>query len=484
MLIKNSLIFAGTTLVKGVCAFLVIAAFTRLLSPAEYGQYIILFSVMIFVDAFAFQSVRHCVIRHVTSDRRDSDEGYMKSVMQVYAALGAVCISVPVILSAFGLTAFTDNALLFALLGVLILAEALSRLIIDMGRIRNNYDVFVVVNIAKPLLSLAIGAGLIVMGQGVAGAIYGMLIGTVLSIVYGLARSTDVRLPSFRTLDRDVLMGMAAFGLPLVVTFFIQSGMDLSNRFLLQGLIGDEIVGLYSAAQDVPSKLLNLVILGVHIAAYPLAVKALEDGGVEACRKQLEKNFLLLMGVSLPSVVGMVVLTPYMANIFVGEAFRPFMLQYFGVFVVLAFVNAIVQYYLLLAFNLSKTNKKLIMPFLLSFLVMVGVGLLLIPAYQADGAIWAAICGYGVLFVSAFLAGRRVFALPFPVKDTLKILAATAIMAAAVHFIGSYDVAGHNLAFLALAVTIGGLVYAACIAAMDVAEIRSQAIRLWIKTRA
>ncbi len=472
MLIKNSFIFALTTLAKGVFTFAVIAAYTRLLSPVEYGEYIIILSVILFVDAFAFQSVRHCLIRHITSDVREGDLAYMGNAMVLYAGLGALAIILPLLGVALGLIESDESVIIYALLGVLILAEAVSNLIIDVSRIRNHYAVFVIVNIAKPLLSLALGTFLILQGWGVQGAIYGILGGTVLCGIYGAVKSRDISFWPFKYYDPKIIAALFAFGAPLALTFFIQSGMALSSRFLLEGLADTELVGLFSAAQDVPNKLLNLVILGVHIAAYPLAVKAMEDGGEAACREQLKSNFLLLIGIALPSVVGMVMLKAPLANIFVGEAFRPFMLEYFTAFAALAFVNAIIQYYLLLAFNLSKQNQKLIVPFAVSFFLMVGIGFLAIPEYKAAGAIFAAFVAYGFLFIATLWRGRAVFALPLPVLETSKIVAATACMAVAVFFMGKIGFTSESILGFIASIAVGGGVYAGAIVALNVSGIR------------
>jgi len=479
MLVKNSIIYGGTTVIKGATSFLRIAIFTRLLNPAEYGDFAVVMALVAFIDAFAFLWIRQAVMRHITHEHTDQDYTYFTNALIIYGGLSCLCLLISLLMTALGILNMNGLTLVFELVGILVVTEAFSNLAILMARIRLHYHLFLSLNVIKPILSLIVGALLIQAGLGTSGALYGLLAGFTLSCIIG-----GYFIPDFKHIARALyspkaIRAICTFGLPLIIVFSLQSAVRVTDRLLLDTIIGGDITGLYAAAQDIPFRLLNIIALAVHLAAYPLAVNAFDHKGKEACRTQLRTNFIFLFGIMCPAIIGMAVLAPGMAYIFVGEAFRPFAIQYFVFFTIISFLNCFVQYYFVLPFHLTKKTKSLIIPSLCGFVVNLIISYFGIRYWGVAGAITGSFLAYATVFAAVFIMGRNIFHLPIPWRATTEIILASSAMGAFVHYLNS----GENIIMFCFSVLSGALLYAALILSFNTEGIRNRVHKL-LKERA
>lgn len=471
MLVKNSLIYGATAALSGLFAFLVIAVYTRMLSPGEYGHYSVAVAIITFTDAFVFLWVRQSILRHVKPRHHKDDAAYLANAFLLYSGLAAACILLaPVAMKLWSLHDPSTPSFLY-ILGLLSAAEAASNLVILLARVRLRHNAFFILTVLKPGLTLGLGVILVKMGYGVAGALYGMLASLIICIAVGTSGNKEIRHPHLELKSRAIINDILAFGLPLVLALSIQSAIRITDIMLIGAMLGLSATGLYAAAQDLPSKILMLLMSSIHLAAYPLAAQALDHEGVEACRTQLRSNFTLLVGLSLPAAVGLAVLSPLFAHYFVGPEFRGFVGRNMGWFVAISFMNSIVQYYFILAFNLSRKNKSIMLPFIGAWLVNLAVGYVGIRMMGIMGAAVGSFTAYAFLLTVVVAMSRRVFPLPIPWKNLFHITVASLAMACVVFFFE------HQTAYplqLVVCIFVGALTYAGVLYGFNTAHVREE----------
>lgn len=471
MLVKNSLIFGFTTLLKGFCSFLLIAVYTRLLNPSEYGDYIIIMSIVMFVDAFVFQPLRSAVIRHISHEQRSGDMAYISNCMIIHTALSLAAVLVSFLFFRMGFIDIHAHRLMYELLGLMVVCEAFSNFAVALARMRLEYRLFVALSVLKPVLTLLAGVALIYMGWGFSGAVLGFLLGLAICCLWGGLGLRDLAKLRLSYFDPAIARDIIAFSWPLVIMYMFQSGLLAVDRFMIEGFIGGDTTGLYVAAQGVPQKLLAILAASIHLAAYPLAARALDMESRDACHAQLRTNFMLLFGLLFPSVVGMIAVTPALSNVFVGEKFRPFMNDYFAVFALLSLLGCMTQYYFILAFNLVKKNSMLLYPYAAALTINVVLGYILTQRYGVNGMVVSTVAANGFLFAAIFVLSRRIFQTPVPVMPMLQIIAASLLMAGAVRLTHI----GDDMTGLAVSVMVGGMVYLAAILAFNTGDVRTMA---------
>jgi O-antigen/teichoic acid export membrane protein len=450
MLIKNTAIYGSTTAIKGIFSFLRIAVFTRLLSPDSYGDFAIVMALVSFTDAFAFQWIRQTIMRHVTHHPADTDKDYLSSSIFLYSLFGGICLLSTFVMIITG----TDNhtlKMIFELTGILIAAESFSNLFILLARIRLNHKLFFILNTIKPIISLLVGSYLIMYGMGTSGALYGMGIALILNCAIGVIFSKDLRAVKFTHVKKEHLQAIARFGLPLIIVYSLQSAIKATDRLLLEALIGDGITGLYAASQDIPFRLLNLIALTVHLAAYPLAVQKLDHENQDSCIAQLKLNFILLFGILFPAALGMALLSGHMAYIFLGEAFRGFAVENLSYFILVSFINCLTQYYFILSFNLKKQTKKLVPAFAAGVLINLVIGIYAIPYWQEKGAILGSFLAYTAVLAFVLTRAKGLFKMPVPLKESLAIIGSGLFMALIVSIVSGNDQSLLNFLFCVLA---------------------------------
>ncbi len=455
MLARHSLIFGITILIKGLLSFATIAVFTRLLNVEEYGVYAIIIAIVSFLDVFGFMWLRHALMRHITDKETETDETYFNNTFMLYMIIAVVCAA---------LGHFYHP--MFGLVGFLAAVEALSNLVILMTRIRLSLKIFVALNLLKPLIALALGAYLIKAGFGVDGALWALLAACILASIIGIAISPDFKSFSVSTRSQSQIRAILAFGLPLIAALGIQSAIQVTDRLLLGAMIGEGVTGLYAAAQDIPNKILIMIASAIHMAAYPLAVKALDHEGQDAARTQLRTNITALWAILCPAACALAVLSAPLTTLFLGQDFRPFAAQTMPLFAAIAVLNCVTQYYVILAFNLAKRTALMTFPFLLALLLNAGIGIALIPSLGAMGAIWGSAAAYGFLFIAAMLVSRKIFPMPVPLMDLTKITLAALIMSAVLMILNSPS--------LLLNVPLGLVIYAAALWLLNPASLKER----------
>ena len=448
MIVKNSFLFGISIITKGLLNFVIIAVFTRMLPADAFGDYAIAIALVGFADVFGFMWLRQALMRHMTDDKTEGDAAYLTNITMLYSA-AALTVSI------IGLILPTPQGLIWQCIGILAAAEALSNLAVLIARLRLNLKLFFVLNLVKPLVALGLGAALIHYGWGASGALWALLAGCGIAALIGLCLARDFKTLAPRHVNKQTMRAIAVFSLPLVATLSIQSAIQTTDRVLLETLIGGDITGLYAAAQDIPAKLLIIGVSAVHMAAYPLIVKAFERGDMNECRTRLIHHAACLWGILCPSALALAVLSAPLANLFLGAEFRPFAVQYMPVFAAIAVLNALIQYYWMLAFNLSRQTLMMIAPFALSLVINAVAGWALIPQLGANGAILGSALSYGSLLMAAIVLGRRVFSLPLPVMPLAKITLAAMVMALVLYILKP----GNGPAALIAAILIGGAVY-------------------------
>jgi O-antigen/teichoic acid export membrane protein len=226
-----------------------------------------------------------------------------------------------------------------------------------------------------------------------------------------------------------LLKELAAYGAPLALTFMLVLIVDLSDRLILGWLIGPEAVGGYAAAYDLAQQSLGMLTGVVHLAAFPLAVRAFETGGVAEARAHLQTSGYTLLAIALPATIGLVMLANNIATVMLGSEFR----ESAGVimrWVALAvLVGTLKAYYLDYSFQLGRRMRTQVWTVGIAAITNVTLNLLLIPVHGPLGAAYATLGAFVAGFSVSWYLGRKIFPLPLP-RQLYKPLLASCGMAA------------------------------------------------------
>lgn len=463
MLMRHTLIYSLSRGMAGVFNIVAIMMLTRLLPPSEYGIYALIVTATVLVNALFFQWIRMSLLRYYES-HEDRPRLLSTIVAGFHIVLLAACALAAVLallwadLRSIGWIVVETVAYLWL--------YAWFELNLTLYRTRLQPAMYGYLFVAKNVLTLSAAVALVALGYGIHGLMLGMIAGTLVPVAVSAARQW--RGVSLRLVDYKLMLSLAKYGAPLTVSFTMGFVIYSAGRVMLGWLSGVEDTGLYAVSYDLTQQSIILLMTIVNLAAYPLAVKKLEKQGEEAARKQLGQNAVLILLVSVPATAGLIVLAPNLSGVLLGEAYRETALTVFPVIAIAAFVQGLKQFYFDLSFQLSRETKKQMIPVVAAVAVTIALNLWWIPLWGIAGAAYASLVSYAIGTAMSIAIGNRVFRLPFPVKDFIKIAASAIAMSLLLLPLRDYG----GPVMLAVQIAYGALVFGVLVWALKVSGVK------------
>jgi O-antigen/teichoic acid export membrane protein len=465
MLLQHSVLYILARGFPGLINFAALAIYTRLLTSEEYGRYALVVATVGLANAALFQWLHLGLLRYLAR------YGQHKADFFSTVAAGYLVVT---LLSAIGWGVLLDfwpetGERLLISLGVLFLwAQALFDLNLQIAASQLTPQRYGLLAITKALASLAGGGILAWWGLGASGLLLGLIGGFLLPVV--LWAPQEWRYLSAYSVDKRLMQQLLSYGLPLTATFALLFVVNSSDRLLLGWIEGTQAAGLYAVGYDLPNQILWVLMTVVHLAAYPLAVHALEREGQGAVQVQLQKNAVALLSIALPATVALVFLGPNIAQVVLGAEFRKAAEMLIGWVAIATLLAGAKTYYFDLAFQLGQYTMGQVWIAFITAAVNLLLNLWLIPQFSITGAAYATVCAYLIGLTLSIRLGRNYFHLPIPISEGVKILGATTLMGLVLWFF--LPLAG--LAGLSIQVLAGTVSYGLVILLFNVASSRSR----------
>ena len=463
-LIKHSTFYFLGRIIPGAVSLLALALYTRLLTADQYGYYALVIAVVSFVNAVCFQWLNLSLGRFLPAHENEPQAllstalaGFLGLVALTGALGGALAWLWP------------DKTLQWFVILAVVLgwAQAWFDLNLRILNVRLAPIRYGLVASAKALLALGLGVAFLYFGLGVVGILLGLIVGSLISTLLVWRHWHCASLHYYRV---RLLKEFIAYGAPLTLTFMLILVVDVSDRFFLGWFLNAKAVGAYAAAYDLTQQSLGMLMGVIHLAAFPLALRALEKDGIAEARSQIRENVLLLLVISVPATVGLAMLADNIAVVMLGTEFREGAGYIITLVALAVFIGGIKSYYFDYSFQLGRKLQGQVWAVTWAALTNVGLNLWWIPIYGVLGAAYATLISFTVgLMVSGFL-GRKIFVLPPIPGDSYKVALASAVMAASlwptVTWRGPLVLAGQIL--------LGCSVYAVLLIFLDVGRSRSK----------
>lgn len=469
MLLRYTLIYGIGRGIPGIVNFLTIAIYTRLMQPDDYGQYALMIAAVGLWNTALFEWLRLGLLRLFPA-RSEQPQALLATLLCGFVTI-AVAAAIAVAVAA-ALVPEGDFATFIILGFALLCAQAWFELNLELARSQLSPVRYVRISAWRAIVALACGVLLIQAGLGATGALLGMLVGLVVSVIPFTCVAWQGVRPALA--DRALLRDLLGYGLPLTASLALNFVISSSDRFLINWLLGAGATGIYAAGYDVVWHSVTLLMMTVNLAGYPIAIRALEHDGVAAARSQVRQNFLLLAAIAAPVGIGIAVCAHAIGGVVLGAAYREAAIGLLPWVALGAIVARFKSYYVDLSFHLGRKTIGQVWVMLTAAVVNVVLNLWWIPIFGIHGAIYATIVAYFVGFALGVRAGRRVFPLPAPPLEAVKPLIAAVIMAAALW--PSHGDSG--LGALLWQVGLGGVVYLLGLLVLDFAGCRRRVLRL------
>jgi O-antigen/teichoic acid export membrane protein len=461
MLIRHTLIYFISRVITGASALVGIWLFTRLFPPEIFGEYVGCVAFASFLNIILFDWLRKAYQRQVPG--HTSPQQLAGAMLAIFLAqvLGVGSIALLFYLWSTALAIFVAQTLM------LTLALASSDLSLEKLRSLLWPAHYLAFSVFRDVAQIALVIILLQSGLESKALVLAQIIAYILPVfIWGPFLWRGVYPKFFQNETKSLL----SYGMPLVFNYSLSAFLNNGDRLLLTALASSTAIGFYGAASGMARQSITLLMQSVNLAAAPLAFRAGLDKSGAGAIQQLSQNLLLLLLVGLPATVGLSVLALPLSELVLGPSYVSDAATLLPWAACAALLYGLRTFYTDHAFYMSDKTQLLWRNALFCCFLSIPVYVFLILNFAAKGAGWAAVINGLISLCASWVTGRRIFALPLPVRDITWICLATIICGAVAWLFVSFI--SINLAGLILAVFAAGAAYCAVILAGNVLFLR------------
>ena len=466
MLNRHFSIYLVAYILPAAVGFFAVTAYTRLLSPAEYGVYVVGMSLAGILGAIFFAWIKLSVSRY---QAMSAEVDFRGTAMVAFALTAAVlCSTTPLV---FLVRSDVSVELLLASMFVAIMANA-----VDVGqefeRAKLRPYRFAAISIVRSVSSVGFGLLGIWLGWGGVGLLAAFGLGSLAGIILNLVGD---RTPIAR-FQRSQFTQLARYGLPLTLAGLSVAVYSASDRLIVAYLLGRDAAGIFGVAADLPRQFMVMIASSVAAATVPLVFRSLSENSSATTRERLTESLELLLVVVAPVAVWLALAADQVAGTLVGIDFRAGVSALLPILVLARFFGIANQFYVQISFQLAERPFMLAAQSFLTLVVSVILMFALIPAYGLYGGALATLATEAIGLLVALVLMRRAHPVPFEPNRLAGVAVSAAAMAAAI-LIARSQAGGTGLVSLVIVSLAGGLAYAAVAWLLNVANVRTLSLR-------
>jgi O-antigen/teichoic acid export membrane protein len=263
-----------------------------------------------------------------------------------------------------------------------------------------------------------------------------------------------------RPFDREIFTHALHYGVPLGIGGAL-SWLGLNApRFIVNEFMGIAAAGLFAVGYGLGQRAAAVAAMLVTAAAYPLAVKKMEEKGSAAAMHQLADNGALLLAVIVPSVVGVYVLRHDVVTLLIAEPFRLTTLAILPLSVLAGGIRSARAHFCDQVFLLHSKTRLAMLVMGIDAISALGLGIAATLLWGLVGAAAASVAAAFVAAAVSFALALVRFRLQIPWAHFARIAVASAAMAGGLILMPQV----HHVAFLILYVGLGVAIYLASLA--------------------
>lgn len=435
----DSLLYFPTRVVTGLIGLLSVTVLTKFWSPADYGLYALAMGVQGLLASLTGQWIELAIVRFLPHYR----EHRLGTFLHTLLVVGMVVMIVFVLTGSalLALIQSTSNSGLWSLLWLTLLGipglnafTALTEAYRAQGR-SIMYSSFTLLRVLGGFLAgLALA---VVCGWGPAGMIAGPLI-VFLAVIgsYGVLKISQLReIIRMNRVVPDMLRQALVYSLPLVGLNIAAMALSVLDRYLIEGYLTVEAVGIYSIGYTVAEGAMRLIPNTLVTAIGPVVYSTWEEHGAAAAFRTLNRFLRYYVIIALPCALGLVLLKDTILDILISQDFQAAS----GVMAIVSLAIAAHGYTLLLNIVFLSTKKTRIpfKNFVVAVIFNVVLNCLLLPRFGYMGAAWATLASYLLLLFLTMAAVKQSTTFRLESLPIFKILLACAGLALVIELIRS-----------------------------------------------
>jgi O-antigen/teichoic acid export membrane protein len=342
-----------------------------------------------------------------------------------------------------------------------VISRSLNLYIGERARVRQQIGIYSIQQIVGPSAGFLIGLLMIRMfGQNPEWPLLGYAIAQFTAALVVLPWIGHGR--SLWPVDREIIGHAVHYGVPLIIGGALSWVGLNASRFAVNDLLGVAAAGLFAVGYGLGQRAAAVAAMLVTAAAFPIAVKRMEESGAKAAMRQLADNSALLVAILAPSIVGIFMLREEIVHLLIAERFQAVTLAILPLSALAGAIRNFRAHFGDQVFLLHNRTRLLMTVAAIDALISVIFGVAFIWKWGVVGGAVASVAAAACAATASFAIGFSKFGLTLPLGHLLRIGIATAAMAALLSILPQ----ANNFVMLAAHIAAGAALYPVVLAVL------------------
>lgn len=482
--VMHMVAYLPSKLLPALTGFITAPILTRLLLPAEYGNWALAAGVYELLFALSCSGLASLPVRFFPAYRARSELGVFFVTLSISLVIVIAITSTVGFLTIFTLERYLPP-ILFPLLIISVLifmVQAIYTVFLVVVQAQQRSTVYSFFELLTRYSSLGLGLLLvIVFNLGVEGLLWGefsMLTLVLPFLLFLTIKGVRLRPRHFRP---SGAFEMWRYAWPLSLGNMAMWFLRLSDRYVIGFFWPESDVGLYSVAYTISGKSIDMLVTLFLLSMVPMVMSAWESQGREATEKTLAMMTRFFLTLCLPAAAGLTIMArPFVALLTDGAYHGGYRIVGYVAFSSFAWGLFMIA---CMGTLIKKDTHRIAINQGVAAAINLGLNLVLVPRFGFVAAGITTLVGYAVLLALQAHASRPHLTWLFPFKTLRNVVIATIGMGLAVFAVnamsGNWD--GPHLGYLFLSIVVGVLVYLVLLLLLGEANEgeRSAAKRFW-----
>lgn len=457
-LFKDIVKYIPSIIIPAIVGIIALPILTRLLPPADYGNYVLVIATVSVLSAIAGW-VNMSVVRFYPAYEKEGKIAEFTNLTIKLAFLSILAISITSLCILIPLRDHISGKL-YRLMGIgipVFILTSLFTVLSDFLRIKRQIRWYSSFFVWRSITALSFGLLLVIFFHL---SVEGLLWGTIISVGFALPFLWKTAVGKLRIRDRSIflkpIIEMAKYSFPLMIGNLAAWMLSLSDRYILELFRGSHEVGIYSVSYSISQYTIMIFISLFLLSFKPLNIITWEKKGEKATKKFIVQGTRYFLLLCIPAVIGISVLRNPILSVlstsdyYEGAKIIPLIAP--GVFFL-----GLVQMFAI-GVSLQKKTYISMLCLTLSGILNLGLNFLLVPKYGYVAAAFTTLISYTLFLFLMIIVSRRFFAWEFPFKSLVKTMCASSVMGIAVYHIGN-SLTSSTLLNLILGIVVGVVIY-------------------------
>lgn len=377
----------------------------------------------------------------------------------VVILLSLVLQSAAVIAVLYTVIATDTNPALLGATVAYVISRSLNLYIAERARVRHQIGVYSIQQIVGPAAGFLLGLLLIqLISPAPEWPLLGYAVAQLLAALIVLPWIGYSR--NLWPIDREIIRHALNYGIPLIFGGALGWVGLNASRFVINDMLGVAAAGLFAVGYGLGQRAAAVAAMLVTAAAFPLAVKSMEQNGSRAAMRQLSDNGALLLGILAPSIAGIFLLRAEIVHLLIAAPFQAVTLAILPLSTLAGSIRNIRAHFGDQVFLLHSKTRLMVVVSAIDATVTIVASLICIHLWGLVGAAAATVISAIAAASVSFAFGFTRFGLTLPWAHLTRIAIATLAMAMLLTRLPE----AQSYALLAAHIAAGAALYAAVLA--------------------